>query len=328
MNTLSNVQLAKTTVAANNDEYVADKLQRYLAWLEIIKTKKLSEYWEGLSFEIGESVGGYKQITIGNKDGVNNIAQFTIPALNALADLPKYDKPRYHLHESMFDPRKNQPNVRVAFDIAIARFQFFNWRNGAFSPSILNYPKRIAQYNDPNNARFNPKVYRDLNNKLQRMWQKHQMLDEMINVIEHGYKFSIILRNPADVSHFEKNIEPFINKPYSEYHQAWIERGAAAEAARDLDGVGDEQPVFSNKVAGVRSELVTGLMTETQPIEITFTTFSSKVPQVRIFDPAQPDNNVAPYISLAQISNAPGAYKFARKDVGKAAKESGGKKAQ
>jgi hypothetical protein len=332
MNIITKVQQPNTQVA-NNDEWVHDKKQRFLNWLEQIKTKKVIEYLEGFNLVEGTSIGGYRQVSVGNPDGTNNIAQFTISALNALVDVGKYEL-HYHLHDLMFDPDKDERNVRCAFDIVSARWQFLNWKNGTFTPSILNYPDRIAQYNQEytkngvRNPRFSPTMYKDLMDTLTNFVQKHTMLDEIINAVEKGARFTIILRNDADVSHWETNIKPYLDKPYAEYRAAYIARAAQRNTERALARVGDTQPAFVQEKKDERSAFIATLAGETQPVPITFMTYTSKVPQTRIFDPAQPDKNDAPYISFKALCNAPGGYKFERADQGKAAKESKGKEAK
>jgi hypothetical protein len=321
--TTNNVQAAKTNKTQDNREWIDSKVTRYLAWQEQMKVKTFAEYWNVAPLNVteGVSVGNYRMLTIGNPNGVNNIAVYSIPALNALSDLPKYDKPKWHFHEALFDPRKDERDVRVVYDVTTAHFAFFNWKNGAFSPSLLNNPNRIAKlYQDKN-----PKIYSNLMNKLMRMVRKHLELDRLLNCLENGYCYTIILRTDADVAHYENNIKKYFEAPYSEYHAAQIARWSAADAADDIANPVPTQPAFIETVKGDRAEILAELSAALEPVDVEYTTLSSTIPVVRTFNPEEPEKSSAPNISLKAIANAPGAFKFSIRTPGKATPETKGK---
>lgn len=302
---------------------------QYEVWRESIKHKTLREYWSELGIVVGKSVGGFKAIIAGD-GAITTIARNAISALNALADLPKYRKLVWHEHIAQFEPRHPAYDRKVTWDIGLGLLVFWNWVNGSWRQSMLNWPvsRIIARYGERR-----PEFCKNLLNKRSNMIAKHSELEAYLaSRMMKNSRYMIVLSTTEAREHFEKNIEPYLDQPFDVYYQAEIARWNDADVERKITNAGNERPNFHPEVPAAvvvaRSEILEKLNDTLQPVEVYYTSRGQTASQHRTFDPNQPDNNIAPYISLAQIAGAPGSFKFSLDGDGATKKESKGKAAK
>lgn len=279
----------------NHEEQISDLVDRVNASKEdydrFVKTwgkLTLGETWKKLGITEGKSTGGWPMLYVGDNKNGTVLCRNTISGLNALADLAKYQTLELHHHLAAFDPRLDVDNVKVDYDEEVSQYVFSHWRNFSFVRSAMSRPD-----------------YRDVWTK-RNYTNKHQALDQFLRSKIFGTTFQVVMNRESELSHYQENIRPYMEKSFLEFLEAEKVRWQSADLNKKIRfnnqssnssiKLSDDRVALLQALAGATGVVVFHVITPTRskPIEEKYDPSNTKQAEMML----NGIKNASPYVKF------------------------------
>jgi len=279
-----------TTAQSNNNEQIAETIEKvselktaYDSFIKGYGKMSLGETWKKLGITEATSTGGFPMLLVGDIKGGTVLCKNTISGLNALADLGKYFQLDLFRHQAAFDPRLDVQDVLVVFNQKTGLYEFYNWSNFCFRPSAMNFPD-----------------YRNTWKK-QNYVSKHTALDQFLRTRYFNTCFQVVMSTEEQLSHYQENIRPFMEKPFVDYLEAEKARWADADTIRKVNYPRSERN-SSVKMSDDRIAILNVLKAAKAAVTFVVHTPSRNTPIEEVYDPANADRCSAQLRGITQAA--------------------------
>lgn len=260
---------------------IDEKLAAFQAFEKKAKETSLAQIMAELGIKETTSKGGWPSLQIGPDDGITSLAQATIPALNALRDLWKYDVLEVGHHRTRHNPLAPRPDVEMRMEHG--KWVWYSYINGRYERSKLINSDLTPNSNDPEWLK-NAKVR--ASEKRSAMIAKHDAIDQLLLAKHYGAKFLVVLNRQEELEHYQRWLKGLQEKTFAEVQdlvgEFW---GVTAFQKSFQRGVGDNYHPSQPQASG-NAELIEQIKAGQVPVLVKISAYYSNQPVEIEVDPA------------------------------------------
>lgn len=265
---------------------IDEKLAAFQAFEKKANETSLAQIMAELGIKETTSKGGWPSLQIGPDDGITSLAQATIPALNALRDLWKYDVLEIGHHRTRHNPLAPRPDVEMRMEGG--RWVWYSYINGRYERSkLINMLGNPPSPADPEwlvEARKNS----NLVGKRSAMIAKHDAIDQLLLAKHYGAKFLVVLNRQEELEHYQRWLKGLQEKTFAEVQDLVGEFWGVTAFQKSFQRGASENYHPSQPQASGNAELIEQIKAGQVPVLVKISAYYSNQPVEIEIDPANP----------------------------------------